>query len=364
MTESGARGEMAEILKPFWKTTPVPLEQWESMYGIRSGEYEVVEDISLAQVAVLPLCWNHYLQNRRVDEARRFIGVARGAGLPVLTYVMGDEGVRVPDGFDDVWVVRASGVGRDRRARQIAQPVFFSDPLIELGLGETALLEARSGKEPRSRNTVPSVGFCGQASVRKGKVVLDLARTQIRNWSHGLGLRIEEPQPLYSTALLRARALEFLQKSSRLRCNFILRERYRAGAKSEEDRRKTTREFFDNMLSSDYVLCVRGGGNFSKRFYETLAMGAVPLLVDTDCVLPLDDSIAWDDHIVRVPMSRLDSLEERLLAFHSSPAQMDRRQVALRSRRLWTEHLTFGGFHRSALASLLGGKGSERARGR
>jgi hypothetical protein len=363
MAESGARAEMAEILKPFWKTTPVPLDQWESMYGIRSGEYEVVEDISEAQLAVLPLCWNYYLHNRKVDEASRFIALARGAGVPILTYVMGDEGVRVPDGFDDVWVIRASGVGRDRRLRQIAQPVFFSDPLVELGMGESELLEARSGKGNRSRSSLPSVGFCGQASVRKGKVALDLARTQVRNWSHGLGLRIEEPQPLYSTALLRARALDSLQKSSRLHCNFILRERYRAGAKSEEERRKTTREFFDNMLYSDYVLCVRGGGNFSKRFYETLAMGAIPLLVDTDCVLPLDDCIEWDDHMVRVPMDQLGELENLLLAFHSGPKQLDRRQVALRSRTLWKERLTFGGFHRYALASILKGKKPTRSEG-
>ena len=35
------------------------------------------------------------------------------------------------------------------------------------------------------------------------------------------------------------------------------------------------------MLASPYILCVRGAGNYSARFYEALALGRIPVLVNT-----------------------------------------------------------------------------------
>ena len=66
--------------------------------------------------------------------------------------------------------------------------------------------------------------------------------------------------------------------------------------------------FVRNMKQSDYVLCARGAGNFSIRFYETLALGRIPLYIDTNAPLPFEDSIDWDRYLVRVPIRKKNKI--------------------------------------------------------
>ena len=94
-------------------------------------------------------------------------------------------------------------------------------------------------------------------------------------------------EPLFASAYERAKLLSYFVKSDKVKTNFIYRENYRGGAITTEQRTKTTLEYYNNILESDYVLCVRGAGNFSVRLYETLMMGKIPVFVNTDCLLPL-----------------------------------------------------------------------------
>ena len=49
------------------------------------------------------------------------------------------------------------------------------------------------------------------------------------------------------------------------------------------------------MENNIFIFCMRGAGNFSYRFYETLMMGRIPIFIDTDCVLPFEESINLSD---------------------------------------------------------------------
>ncbi|KAM3097037.1 exostosin family protein [Phormidesmis sp. 146-35] len=63
----------------------------------------------------------------------------------------------------------------------------------------------------------------------------------------------------------------------------------------------------NHLLNNTYVLCPRGVENYSFRFYETLSWGRVPVLIDTDMMLP--PHVDWDEVCIRVPYSKLDQLE-------------------------------------------------------
>lgn len=67
-------------------------------------------------------------------------------------------------------------------------------------------------------------------------------------------------------------------------------------------------QYARHMGDVTYVLCPRGAENYSYRLYEALRFGRVPILVDTDMVLP--ENIPWDDLIVRVPYARLSQIGE------------------------------------------------------
>ena len=86
---------------------------------------------------------------------------------------------------------------------------------------------------------------------------------------------------------LREELLKAFKKDTNLNTHIIVRRK-----ESHFISRKQYRfEYWNNMLSAPFTLCVRGNGNFSVRFYETLALGRIPVFYNSDCVLPLDKAL-------------------------------------------------------------------------
>ena len=101
------------------------------------------------------------------------------------------------------------------------------------------------------------------------------------------------------------------------------------------------------MLASPYILCVRGAGNYSARFYEALALGRIPVLVNTDCILPLKDKINWNEHCVWVDDYELDDIINKIEVFHRKLSDADFKHLQIRNRQLWMDKITFQGFYKS-----------------
>jgi len=60
-------------------------------------------------------------------------------------------------------------------------------------------------------------------------------------------------------------------------------------------------EYQENLSQSDYILCPRGFGNISIRFYETLSAGATPILIESGTKLPeLNDDKFWQSNILLI----------------------------------------------------------------
>lgn len=97
--------------------------------------------------------------------------------------------------------------------------------------------------------------------------------------------------------------------------------------------------FWSNIFNSDYTLCIRGGGNFSYRFYEVLAAGRIPLFVNTRCVLPFDNEIDWRRHCVWVEEQEMDRIGEIVREFHSRISREEFHALQMANRRLWETRL-------------------------
>ena len=67
----------------------------------------------------------------------------------------------------------------------------------------------------------------------------------------------------------------------------------------------------------------KGNGNGSIRFYEALSLGRFPVLIDTDCVLPLAEVINYNDFVVKVEYNNLSNLEDRIVKFYKSLTNED-----------------------------------------
>ncbi len=66
---------------------------------------------------------------------------------------------------------------------------------------------------------------------------------------------------------------------------------------------KFSSEFQESLSNSDYILCPRGFGNTSIRFYEALSAGRIPLLIRSGNELPkLNHGSKWDEHILEIDL--------------------------------------------------------------
>lgn len=91
---------------------------------------------------------------------------------------------------------------------------------------------------------------------------------------------------------IRKNCIETLKNNNQIQTNFIIRKNFWGGSPHNQQVRT---EYVKNMINSDFVLCARGAGNFSYRFYEALSCGRIPIFVNTDCVLPCENKINWRD---------------------------------------------------------------------
>ena len=93
----------------------------------------------------------------------------------------------------------------------------------------------------------------------------------------------------------REKIIQQLQKNSAIQCNFIIREKYWGGKPNDPI---LLDEFTNNITHSHFVVCCRGRGNYSMRFYQTLSAGRIPILINNDMELPFENEIDWTSFVV------------------------------------------------------------------
>lgn len=139
--------------------------------------------------------------------------------------------------------------------------------------------------------------------------------------------------------------LNRLLRSNLIQTNFIIRDKFWGGALGNKENELIVRqEYVNNMINGDYVLCMRGAGNFSYRLYETLSCGRIPVFVDTDCVLPYEEFIDWKRYCVWVDQKDIECIDEIIMDFHSKLSDQDFVELQYKCRKLWEDWLSPQGF--------------------
>jgi hypothetical protein len=150
--------------------------------------------------------------------------------------------------------------------------------------------------------------------------------------------------------------MQFLERDARLATNFIVRERF-SGKSGVEGSAAERQEYIESIKSADFVLCPKGDGNYSARFYETLALGRIPVLVDTDMVLPLEGLIEYDRFIIRVPYTDIGNIASYIMERWNALSDTAYEAMQVAARRAFLEHLRYDKFIERAF-SIIKEKGS------
>ena len=323
------------LLRPFLKDDSFDDAQRVEVYGVSEKDFEFTDSIVDADLVILTMAWNYYVKNGNIKLAIDFIQECATLDKKVLAVNAEDFGMRIPY-FENLIILRYGGYKSKFSKNEYVFPPFIKDPLLTYFDRKTVIERPFSHKA--------KIGFCGLANSSLINASKEISKTSLRNLRFYLGISNQEPQELLSTSLLRASILNDLEKSSKIDTNFIIRKKYRAGITANQSEHKTTFEFYDNLRDSDYVVCVRGAGNFSIRFYEALAMGRIPVFINTNCALPFDDKLDWKKHVVWVEYKERHKVVEKVLEFHRGLSERDFIDLQLANRKLWEEYLTLRGY--------------------
>jgi len=297
----GPSGFVCHMMIPFWPETygrardPLdPDDKRFELYETCGKNIFQLSSLEEADIAVYPSSPTQnprmFAQFQEITKPKKVIAFFNDDSDAQLNY------------RENVYVFRTSFYKSSQRPTEFALPAWSTDH---------GILPVRRWT-PR-----PTVSFCGQTST-----------------------------PVYA----REDALRVLEKHPDIETRFVRRHQFWAGRFSTGQQtgfgKQVRNEFITNMAEGDYVFCARGGGNFSYRIYEALMGGRIPLLLNTDCVLPYDFQVDWGYLFPIIDIKDVARLGDRLLEFHNQfklePQKFEERQKLL--RMLWEDYISPTGF--------------------
>ncbi|HVV39399.1 MAG TPA: exostosin family protein [Candidatus Paceibacterota bacterium] len=272
-----------------------------------------------------------------VDEMQHY---AAKYGKQLLIFTGGDLQHNVF--IEGAIVLKGSQYRSIMRNNEILVPPFVED------LGK---VEAPS---VRHKGNKPVVAFCGYAGIDSG---LGWAKFFVRNMlldiealTTGNPLRQAYKRGIY----FRRKAMRALEKDQRIETRFIVRKTF-SGNKNliSLDPAQARQEYLENMRDCDLMLAPKGDGNFSLRFFEALSMGRIPLLIDTDTVLPLEEMVDYKRFVLKVPYTDIAHLPDIVADFYSVLSQEEFAAMQREARRVFAEYLRIDAFFSYLFGTVL-----------
>lgn len=313
------------MLYPFWGINPDHLEsnsQVYMRYAEQGQQFFELTGYEEARLLIAPAAWE------KNDETRQLIqqfSAKATTQKPIVVFFWhdSDELLDLPNST----IFRTSFYKSMQKKNEFAMPSWSKDFAPD---GNIII---------REKQSKPVVGFCGYAITRRTDFVQYLKDIG-RLFKDGVA-RTREKRQRRSYHVLRARALRLLQNSKCIQTNYVIRDRFFGHF---ENKAEVEREFLKNMQSSDYIVCVRGAGNFSYRLYETLSCGRIPIFINTDCVLPYDFIIDWKQYCVWIEVDEIGQIAEKVADFHAALSPSEFIDLQKRCRQFWEDFISPHGF--------------------
>lgn len=265
--------------------------------------------------------------------------LARSLGKKLIIFWHGDSDKQVP--YHDAVVFRTNQYRHFQKENEILMPAYAVDMLE----GDLPIRQKSNGK--------PVIGFCGWAGYKNAKNHLGtLLKNSFIELRQFLGARHMGPRIKGIT--YRMKAISRLQESEAIETNCIIRTSYSGHRQTIKTDANTARqEYVQNMRDCDYALIIKGDGNYSYRFYEALSLGRIPVLLDTDCILPLEDEIPYDEFVVRVPYWDVFHIDHYVAEHFGQTSPQDFIAMQKKARDAYEQYLRPERFLHHAMHTLL-----------
>ena len=288
--------------------------------------YHITDTITDADVVVFPIDYAVFIKHEQASQ--ELLQLAKQHQKPLWVYTAGDYGCT--NYIKNSYTFRLGGFDSQLSKTTFILPSFINDPYSTFINSEFKSLE---------KTEQPNIGFVGHAQLGFKKWLKEVVNHLKYSFKRRFKGWLVDKQSFYPSSIKRARYLQTLAVNDKVNTNFILRNQYRAGLHNEATRRDSSIAFYDNIYNTAYTFCIRGVGNFSVRFYETLAVGRIPILLNTDCRLPLADTIDWQKHCVIIDAKSKVPMVKQILDFHQSLSEAEFKALQQANRDLWLQYL-------------------------
>lgn len=308
-----------------------------------ASDYIELTDIDECDACLFPINYNQKwdVKDSRPDIVSEFINKVRDSGKKIFVFLGHDISAVSIDIENSI--VFSGAIDKSKQIKGVySYPHFFSDLLA---YNDTPFA-------PKVKSELPVVGFCGYAPPLELKLGKEKAIGLLKLAANYTGLIKLFPARISHS--FRARAIIALKISSKVKPNLRIKNTFAFGPNGQLNTGNTKesdiefrRNFINNILESDYTLCVRGIGNNSIRFFETLCCGRIPVFVDTDSVLPFDHVIDWRKKCVWVDEKDIDKLGSAVNEFHKNISTDEYQKLQIELRGIWKEYLSPLGFYKN-----------------
>jgi len=319
-------------VRAFWGDGTDDWPKWEKDFLFYKDYFEITSDINESDIGFLPLTLNYYIKNNLLSQVDELGSLLEDRKKKLIVWIDGDHPVRYNN--SNCIFIRYFGQKSENKQNEFIQPGDMKEDLLnEFLQGELQV---------RDKSDKPIIGFDGIANYPPIK----LAGTILKNSVHKLYYSILKtqfsPDPVIPYLIKRKEILKKLSDQSEIITNFTIRDSFAPGTIGKNKNARL--EYVNNIINSDYTLCYRGAANYSLRLYETLCLGRIPLFINTDCVLPFENEIPWNDICLWVEDSEMDHLGEKITDYHHSMNGTQFREKQVQCRKVWEQYCTKEGF--------------------
>ena len=262
---------------------------------------------------------------------RSFEDISLRLKKKILVFFPGDSDEPVE--IKNCIVFRNSQYKGKAARNEIMMPGYVSDLSISLDI---AAID--------KKRDIPVIGFCGWADFKtKIEYIKYALKTLVMRIRLFFGKGFDKTR--IKGIWWRRKIINMLRGSRLCGTDFIIRKSYSGANRTMiGDPLKLRQEYIENILNSDLSLCIKGDGNFSTRFFEVLSLGKIPLFIDTDCILPLEDIIDYSSFMVRVDWKDIGLLDKIALDWYKGISDARFKEMQALSRRAFEEKLGFESF--------------------
>ncbi len=321
---------VSPLMYPFWgdmsKDTISYNKAFDHQFDPR--HYQIVMDPDVCDCHFLPFnIWS--LEKKHPKEFAEALANARRHKKKLLIDAYGDTMRAITD--PDTVVLRFAQYRRCLTPRDIIVPAYIED------LGESARAIA-----PRHKSDIPTVGFVGWGDLSIAKYW----KTYLKESIVVLRAFVQHSYGVFRKGVfIRREVLRRLAHAQGVKLDALIRGTYSGNTRTAEaDPMVLRKEFISNIVNTDYTLCLKGDANQSTRIYEVMSLSRIPLILDTECVMPLEGTIDYASCSFTVPYEKRRDIGRALHVFHTQLSPEAFIGIQQRARDVFATYLRIDAF--------------------